>query len=639
MGSAKGDAIGLDSFRVFYASLRKWARAVKIKGLSGRRAVPVITPMRKSKTAEHESTLAREGWHLRDLIAAAALFVASAAVVLWQNAHLAILWDASYTLDSSVRFALGQMPYRDFPFAHAPLPFLVQAAILRLTGRVFFHHVLYAAVVGGAGTVLAWRLVLEMLRGRLRAWWSVSLLLAAPLTVLGIYSILPFPSYDGDSVFSILLVILLLQRLPEISSAPGSGSARAFLRPFIAGAALPLPLFEKQNIGLPLLVAALAFIVLLLMVRLMRRSSDSHGSAAILGAVLGGAVTTLVAAGVLLHFTCGLGNYVHWTIQFAAERRLPGFQEMLGVYMEPSLLWWLPGVAAALVLLQSRFAKTLWARLVALGLLAAPFAWTLGGLFLSSDADDRATSLLVLWPLLLVLSGALTVWNLCRRLSLSALLPVIVLVAINGTLLSQQLWGSTYAIWPLLVLLIAEMIVFLASIETSGAEAALFVAPAVSAAISVTLVVCGGLYTASEERLSYAQLPEGPAFHSAVPALRGMAVSGAYLPEFEELLRFATREIPWSDGLILIPGEDPFYFATGRTPQFPVLLFDKATDPYSPAQLVEEARRRNIRWLIVKRNLQIKEDVTPQREVTLEALQQVFLPYRKLGGYDVYRRP
>jgi hypothetical protein len=54
---------------------------------------------------------------------------------------------------------------------------------------------------------------------------------------------------------------------------------------------------------------------------------------------------------------------------------------------------------------------------------------------------------------------------------------------------------------------------------------------------------------------------------------------------------------------------------------------------------VEEARRRNIHWLIVKRDLQLKEDPTPQREAALEALQQVFLPYRKLGSYDVYRRP
>jgi hypothetical protein len=243
----------------------------------------------------------------------------------------------------------------------------------------------------------------------------------------------------------------------------------------------------------------------------------------------------------------------------------------------------------------------------------------------------------------LVLSGALTLWNLCQNPGLRALLPAILLVTINGTLLSQQLWGSTYAIWPLLVLLIAEMIAFLASIERTGtaqekSPRTLFVAPALAAIISATLVLCGGPYMASEERLSYAKL-EGPVVRSAVPALRGMAISGPFLPDFEELLSFAANEIPVSDGMILIPGEDPFYFATGRVPQFPVLLFDNATDPLSPAQLVSEARRRNIRWLIVKRDLQLKEDPTPQREGAVKALQQVFLPYRKLGGYDVYRRP
>jgi hypothetical protein len=211
----------------------------------------------------------------------------------------------------------------------------------------------------------------------------------------------------------------------------------------------------------------------------------------------------------------------------------------------------------------------------------------------------------------------------------------------QGTFLSQQLWGSTYAIWPLLALLIAEMIAFLASIDsTSDAPQTHFLAPSLAAIISATLLICGALYTVSEERLSYAQLPDGPALHSSLPALKGMAISGPYLPEFEELLRFSAKEIPLSDGLILIPGEDPFYFATGRTPQFPVLLFDNATDPLStPAQMAAEVNRRPIRWLIVKRNLQIKEDVTPRRDATLQALQQIFQPYRKLAAYDVYRRP
>jgi hypothetical protein len=178
--------------------------------------------MPKPNPAQLKSPLTQARWSLRDSLAPSALFLTSAAVVLWQNAHLAVLWDASYTLDTSFRIALGQMPYRDFPLVHSPLTFLIQAAILRLTGRVFFHHVLYAALVSGLATVLAWRIVLCTFQGRLRAAWHISLLLTAPLIPLGVYSILPFPSYDCDSAFSILLVLFLLQRLPEDSTASNS---------------------------------------------------------------------------------------------------------------------------------------------------------------------------------------------------------------------------------------------------------------------------------------------------------------------------------------------------------------------------------------------------------------------------------
>jgi hypothetical protein len=591
-----------------------------------------------------KSFLPRGRWCFRDVIAASALFLASAAVVLWQNAHLAILWDASYTLDTSFRIALGQMPYRDFPLVHSPLTFLMQAVIIRFTGRVFFHHVLYAAIVGGLGTALAWRIVLHTLRGRLRSAWPISLMLAAPLTVLGIYSILPFPSYDCDTAFSILIVVLFLQRLPgDSNSALHLSWPSGFSRFFIAGAMLPLPLFFKQNIGLPFLGSAFALIFLLMIVRLACRVQASDSGLRNLGAVLSGAFATLVVAGLLLHFTAGLGNYFHWTIQFAAQRRLPGFQQMIAVFAEPSLLWWLPSVTAGLVFSRCRYGRALWVRLTAFVLLAAPFIWTLVSLILAADADDRASNLLALWPLLLVLSAALTLYNLIRKPSLRTGLPVLLLAATYGTFLSQQLWGSTYAIWPLLVFLIAEMMVFLSSIEAANAvpsvqHRTLFLAPALAAVISITFIICGGLYMVSEERLVYAHL-DGAIIRSAVPALKGMAVPGPYLPEFEELLNFADKEIPLSDGIIILPGEDPFYFATGRVPQFPVLLFDNATDPYSPAQLVAEAERRKIRWLIVKRNLQIKEDVTPQREATLNTLRQVFLPYRKLGSYDIYRRP
>jgi hypothetical protein len=613
-------------------------------------------------TSSAEPRLHPFGWRRRDFLAAAALFSATAAVVLWQNAHLAVLWDLSYTLDSSLRIALGQIPYRDFPFVHPPLTFLIQAAIIRCTGRVFFHHVLYAAIVGGLGTVLAWRIALHTLQGRLSAAWAISLLLAAPLTVLGIYCILPFPSYDCDTAFSVLLAIFLLQRLPvfkpcvrnekqvlrlaalaQDDSKDGASSSQSLriglIRAFTAGVAVVLPLFFKQNIGLPFLVTVTAAILLLLANYWMRGALESSATpdAVTLMTVLAGMTATLLSAALVLQCIAGIGNYLHWTIQFAAQRRLPGLGVMLGVYRQPSLLWMLPCIVAALVLLQTRLAKARWSQLLALGLLATPFLWTLFTLFLYDDADERGDSLLALWPLLLLLSAVLTLFNLRRTLSLRTLLPVIVLAAIHGTFLSQQLWGSTYAIWPLLIFLVAEIIAYLATFAAPRWAAAMPLA--LTVVIAVTLLVCGGFYTASEERLSYAQFPEGPVQHSTFPQLRGMAVSGPYLANFEDLLRYTDANIPHSDGILILPGEDPFYFVTGRVPQFPVLLFDPATDPYSSAQLVEQVRARNIHWLIVKRELQIKEDPTPQREATLQALQSAFILQSRLQGYDVYRRP
>ena len=573
---------------------------------------------------------------LRDLSAGLGLFLATACVVLWQNAHVAVLWDTSYVLDSAVRFAQLQAPYRHFPFVHPPLTFLIQAAIIRFTGRVFFHHVLYAAVVGGLGTVLAWRLALASLRGRARAAWAVALLLAAPLAVLGIYSIIPIPEYDGDCAFWILVALWLLQR---------ADAKRNIVSGLAAGVGICMPLFCKQNMGLPFLAAAIGAVLLVLALAVFRREQvpAEAGSVRTLLSILAAAGATLFAAALVLHRTVGIRTYAYWTIRFAGERRLPSLDHMLAVFRDSSLLFALPCVAAALLLLRLAHGKDSSGRasilIGAFALLAAPFLFALASLLIYDDADSRGDSLLALWPLLLLLAAVVAITNLLRlrrEPSLRPLFPFIVLAAIGGTFMSQQLWGSTYAIWPLLALLVAELLAFLDRVTARSSSQALV--PALAALISITLFICGGFYIASEERLSYINLPDAPVEHSAFPELAGMATPGQYLPEFDELLRYAAANIPQDDGLILIPGEDPFYFATGRVPRFPVLLFDPTTDPYSPVETAALARSQDIRWLIVKRDLQINVDTTPNRAATLQALMGEFTLAARLRGYDVYRR-
>jgi len=178
------------------------------------------------------------------------------------------------------------MPYRDFPLVHSPLTSLIQAAILRLTGRVFFHHVLYAALVSGLATVLAWRIVLCTFQGRLRAAWHISLLLTAPLIPLGVYSILPFPSYDCDSAFpscSSYFFCNGCRRIHCIELAPAlfSPPARRFR----------CPVLQAEHC-LPFLAAAFVLILLLMLLQQLRRAAASPSTPA-LGALLAVPVATV----------------------------------------------------------------------------------------------------------------------------------------------------------------------------------------------------------------------------------------------------------------------------------------------------------------------------------------------------------
>jgi hypothetical protein len=211
-------------------------------------------------------------------------------------------------------------------------------------------------------------------------------------------------------------------------------------------------------------------------------------------------------------------------------------------------------------------------------------------------------------------------------------MPLVVLAAIHGTFLSQQLWGSTYSIWPLLMLLIGYAL-------TAVPALARRIVPTLAGIVCATFLVCGGLYAVSHERLNYVQIPEDESiYRSRIPVLGGMADRGPYLADFEELVAFANREIPPQDGILLLPGEEPFYFATGRKPQFPVQIFDRTTDPYSAEDLLVEAKKRHIDWVILKTRLQSTEDPLPDRERTMVLIRSEFRLYKQLAAYDVYRR-
>jgi hypothetical protein len=596
--------------------------------------------------------------------------------VIWQNSRLAVLWDLSYILENSSRISLGQVPYRDFPFPYAPLTFLTQAALIKLTGRVFFHHVLYCAVVGALSTLLTWRILLHVLRAVPRAR-LYALVLLLPLTVLGIYAIFPHPFYDPDCTFAILICLLLLLKWRE------NPSARVLS--FVCGAVLVLPIFIKQNVGLVFTGSATASLLVLLAIDLRdRRALRSYIP------LFAGLILSFGFAIFLLHRIAGLRNYIQWTVRFAAQRRTPALGEMIGVYRDPSLKWWLLlivlGVAvntfartrsdieSANVSSLARSKSTHLLLGVSLVLLAIPFLWPVVYLFLDNDSSERAERLVNLWPMTLILSLALiaiTIFRLVReslhknskshqrqlvdgssplyqensptRWMVQIILPLIIIATVHGAFMSQQLWGSTYALWPLFTILIATTIASLPQKATRfsanrQSEIGNRQLATITLLIALSLLISGIYYTRSHERLDYANLDDGDLTRSNLAPLRGLATRGSWLPDFEELVAYTEKNIPRDDGILYLPGEDLFYYTTGRVPQFPVLMFDHTVNPYSPQEIVDLARARNIQWLIVKDDLQLEEEPLEQKDALINLLEKDFASVDSLNNYEIYRR-
>jgi len=161
---------------------------------------------------------------------------------------------------------------------------------------------------------------------------------------------------------------------------------------------------------------------------------------------------------------------------------------------------------------------------------------------------------------------------------------------------------------------------------------------ALTSVISFCLLIAGAFYVRSHERLDYADLDDGDLAHSTNPALKGIATRGSWLTDFDELVAYVNKEIPREDGILCLPGEDLFYYTTGRRPQFPVLMFDHTVNPYSPQEIVDIARERNINWLIVKNDLQLEEDPVERKDELMNLLMQQFESVDSLNNYEIYKR-
>ena len=166
-------------------------------------------------------------------------------------------------------------------------------------------------------------------------------------------------------------------------------------------------------------------------------------------------------------------------------------------------------------------------------------------------------------------------------------------------------WGSTYAIWPLLVII--------------AAYALRHVPIALPVALTAALLFGGVPYVVKSERLTYAKLDFD------------------WRSGFRELVAWTDRNIPREDAIVCLPGEDLFYFTTGRRPRFPVLMFDRTVNPYDARTIDALIQQRNVRWVIVKERLQINGTPMENRDQTLALVAKHARVVARLSNYTVWQ--
>jgi hypothetical protein len=77
---------------------------------------------------------------------------------------------------------------------------------------------------------------------------------------------------------------------------------------------------------------------------------------------------------------------------------------------------------------------------------------------------------------------------------------------------------------------------------------------------------------------------------------------------------------------------------TGRRNPLPMVIFDRTATPFSPESIVEEAGRRQVNWVIVKRVLQMDWILAKEIKGIPEAFSRKYPRVARLKGYDILYR-
>ena len=536
------------------------------------------------------------------------LFAASAAFTLWRNTQVAVLVDLSYILNIATRIAAGDVPYAQFPLAQAPMAFVTQAVLIKAFGPHFFVQIAYATILGGLATALTYLIARRLLDGVVPNPTVLATVISVPVVPLGIYAILPQPFYDPDTCLAVLAAIAAILAAIDRPTR---------VRWLLAGALVAIPVFFKQNIGGAFLILAVGALLANAAARPLARAG--------LRWCLAGLALALGTELLVLQLVVGIDHYLAWALTFALAGRGVTLTRIEALW-DPVLIW--PGIVlVALVLVAGMVPLRLRARVFVGVLLLA-----LVGRLVSPSLFLNVNTLL---PPVLVAASVLAIVRAIRDgPTFETVLPLVLAGTAAGALMSTGLNGSSFAIFPLLVLAIAAI----------GRDLARFVpeppriAPMTGVILAAILAMSGTAYTLTNARLLFADVnAPGPVVRSQFPSLAGLSARGPYIGDLDAVLFWMRDNVPAEDAFVFLPGEDPVFFALGRPPRLPSVYFFDVANPYSPAEIARFADEVDLRWVFVKDRLQLFEE-PPLEQRLIVALTEHATLVARIGPYRVYKR-
>jgi hypothetical protein len=515
------------------------------------------------------------------------LFAGAAAVAVVQASRARVLWDFTYIVEHAYRIARGDVPYRDFVIPHAPGTFLIQAGLIALGGPVWWGTVVSALMAGGTVVLAAYVIRAQLESAGVEPPGSVSLVLAAPLVLLNGYAVFPQPFYDSDCTFFLLLALAAVLWSRSRPARPS--------RALLAGALLTVPPLFKQNIGVPGVAAILAIVGVAAF--LARRIDDRrHGRQVLVGTV---AATVAVLLG--LQLWIGLPAFFDATVRFAMARRWPSGAGLVGPFARLDTWLSLASVLAGALLTRGR-SKSSGRRIIGLSLIVIPLVAAAPAVFRWGLGARTAT----IWGASMILMAAFSIASMIRgRWELERAIPLIATITAVGAFSSQGVADSAYGVWPWLAVGLAGPIGWLLRTGPGTPSRSAIVA------ISAILACFGGWHILRLERLGFADT-QGAVARATLPRLRGLSAPGTYIPDFERLVEWS-RQLPPDARIAALPGEDPFFLATGRRPVLPIVMLDDTATPYSASEIEGMLVAQDVTWVVVKDPLQLHH--RPWREL------------------------